>query len=110
MHPLKQLYSFGPRVLGCWEGKREHDICVELSGSDSNFWIENLHQCKLIIERHYHSKMVVAYAGVYMLVLYYIVKYMAMVENLISLWHFSPISQIRAQKGTGGHDPPTNTM
>lgn len=58
--PLKLLYFNGPCFMGIgfWQGKNEIDICSEITGISSSFWIQNKNQyeaCINLVEAKFNS-------------------------------------------------------
>ncbi len=47
-HPLKELYRYGPNVIG-WEGSPLPSICAQITHmGDENFWSKNIDECEKI--------------------------------------------------------------
>jgi hypothetical protein len=56
VQPLETIYLHGPRMLGCWEGQTEADICVSLAPrTDARFWTDNPQECKKVIYNNIYS-------------------------------------------------------
>lgn len=55
--PIKRLYFEGPRIYGYgfWKGAATHDICAALTNHNSDFWLAHPVACKEIIEKDFHS-------------------------------------------------------
>lgn len=63
VQPLERFYLYGPRVLGCWEGKPLEDICVSLAPrSRADFWMDHPGECLAMVDKHlYGWSLVVQY-------------------------------------------------
>ncbi len=66
--PLKVLYFNGPFAFGFgfWEGKSGEDICCQLTGVDSTFWMRNQDACVDILDRKYNAFALTIGAGIYL--------------------------------------------
>jgi len=74
--PLRRLYFYGPRFYGhgFWRGATAADICAALTNHDSQFWLQHPQACADIIEKDFHSIVVLAETVGYFVALYLIVK------------------------------------
>jgi hypothetical protein len=56
LYPLKKLYFEGPDIYGYgpfWGGRRQEDICAQLTGVDGKFWSSNPNDCGQLLERKF---------------------------------------------------------
>lgn len=88
--PLKRLYFEGPRFYGYgfWKGAAEHDICAALTNHDSNFWMAHSDACKEIIEKDFHSIVVlvetVGYFALFYIFLGIVIKRLATRQSTLA--------------------------
>lgn len=61
--PVKNIYLYGPRAFGMWEGMTIENICTHLvPRSRAEFWLSNDHnmkECFEIVEKNIHSWVIV---------------------------------------------------
>jgi hypothetical protein len=57
IRPLKNLYIHGPMIMnfGFWQGRKNEEICRDLTQQSELFWKEHHLECKYIIDNHFHS-------------------------------------------------------
>jgi len=74
--PLKRLYFDGPRLFGYgfWKGAPVHDICAQLTQHNSEFWKNNPDACREIVEKDFHSIVVLVETVGYFALLYVVIS------------------------------------
>jgi hypothetical protein len=70
--PLKQLFLYGPTVysVGFWGGKRESEICREVTGHSQLFWEMNASECTELVESRFQAFKITWEVMVYFFFLY----------------------------------------
>lgn len=53
---LYELYRYGPRSLGGWEGARDEVVCTELRGTTTDVWRRNPLDCDDEIQTDFQNK------------------------------------------------------
>ena len=76
IYPFKSFYLNGPQFMGYggWKGISSEDICSQLTSIPAKHWIDNIVQCKDLIERHFHSYLVAVFLGCYVVFVYKLVS------------------------------------
>lgn len=82
-HPLKELYRYGPSVIG-WEGTSLEKICTQITHmGDENFWSRNIEECEKIYWNKERAMLHVRKPLVYILL---IVAIFFGVQSLVKTW------------------------
>ena len=81
VQPLETLYMYGPRFLGCWEGKPIEDICVSLAPrSRAEFWLDHPEECMTMVHKNIYSWILVTQYVLSLFVLW------TLVNGIYSWW------------------------
>lgn len=75
--PLRRLYFDGPRFFGhgFWKGAPMHDICAALTNHNSEFWKNNPVACQDIIDKDFHSIVVLVETIGYFALIYIVLSF-----------------------------------
>lgn len=71
--PFFKFYIKGPKITGCWENKRNEDICSILTGTPAEFWKFNVYQCEEIIENKFESYYILFSTIMYVFLIYRVI-------------------------------------
>ena len=72
-YPIAVLYLYGPAWLGGWNGQNMTDICAQLTGVKSDFWLRHPDTCQELLERQFESYYLTMCVGAYFLLVFVIV-------------------------------------
>jgi len=75
LQPLAMYYLDAPEIVGGWAGKPPADICAQLTGTKSDFWIEHEEVCWERIAQNFHSWGVIIFVLIYTFSIYKTVSY-----------------------------------
>ena len=53
--PLYTFFLRGPRLLGCWYGLPNEEVCAELTSIPASVWTTLESECQDLIDRHFNS-------------------------------------------------------
>jgi hypothetical protein len=70
--PFYDLYRDGPRILGCWQGASNAQICAYDTNLESHYWNnpQNEELCYSIVHTRFNSYVVLVKSGVIALFIY----------------------------------------
>lgn len=67
--PFRELYRYGPRFFGGWEGTDLPEICSRITYyGDRNFWMRNMSECESIFQSKEEAFIRVVRPGIYILI------------------------------------------
>lgn len=73
--PLETLYLYGPRVLGCWEGKPVEDICTHLAPrTRAEFWLDHPDECMDLVDKNIYSWILLAEYLIILVCLWWVIR------------------------------------
>ncbi len=74
LQPLARLYILGPTWLGMWGGRSPHDICAQITQTNSKVWMRNEMECFHIISKAFYSHVIVIKTLGYLFGLWWILR------------------------------------
>ena len=87
--PLHLVYMKGPHWIG-WQGKRNADICAEITSTSALLWEKNIAACEDIIDRNFDSVYVVCKSALYV---YLLISFATVMFRSLFLLALSPLSR-----------------